>query len=1349
MANNCKTTGVGPNCSPPEVGDGEKYECLEKEIRRCQGVLNRCIGDARTTPMTTHTFGSVYSGWIIEGASAVASRMASIAGCYDGLNCDFEKCYCSDWSCGGFCIETVGRTGDPRKPKEKEGDEEQDEDEDDGPSISSLSVTSSTYERVIERVYGTHIVTGNVFWTSDKIATARNNVRLNRSTGLYENVATTRYFLTFALGLCAGEIQDVLRIWADDVLIYSRDYTSTSSLVNGATINGAELGIDPARPYNTTFGQIHVYTGGEDQSPSPIMGDGLAYRGLAYIIFENFDITQSGGRLPTFRIEVMRNVDETADPILTNDITHDTSVTLGAVPTDLLYVLPATNTALIGGAGSGASTGRPGMRVIAYDTLDEIRGVVPGQTITTTKFYDLKSVVPLNDKYLAVQSGDPTAQRPLSFLRNVSPSEMATFGISAGVNNHSTTAVANLALTPYASIFETMRTTPGTTSYVLFAASDTDLGLFTLNMATGAFAPFVMFNDITSGPISKVVRYREYGGLTTAVPTIGDYAAAFAMNAGRTAIEVKRLTLTHSEGLGYFDITQTPFSYSIPGTSWGNVTSGAVLKDVIRLSYLDAFLLSVYSNGGSYLILWKPSGVVWSSRVTSLPVAYSVGARMYDYPANDYAWIGTDNQVYSINLASGHVTQLSTPAVSCVGAQYYNPLEASILYISATYEISKLFLTHKRAAPQSLEAIVQDILIESGLEETEIDASALSNVTLVGYKANNNTTASSILQQMAILYGLSFYEQSGMIVAGLRARGAASTVGPDQYNGDRVDVKFIDSYSQLLSVSLTYNSRTNEYKDQTQSMRKTQFVRGTEFVSHIVNRAHGWPVVMSDTEARAVCERILFEDEIVPRSADVTVGPQFSTMSPGDLIYLDVDGTVITMEILTIVEDFMNMSRKLAAREIRPELFIEAASVIGVTDFSGRYTSDPLPKPVATTPLVFPVPPPAHAEVSVVAGKNAIMMIGTDDGSATFVSRDVYYVNGDGVTRFGGTQTKRTLVGTLVTPPISTISYFSADKTSEMVIRFSTTEIADYLTNYASTAALLLAPIEANMIIVGQEWIQYQTYEIAGDGLTVTFRGLHRGLRHTDDAIDNHTAGEMCALYVAGSIVEVKIPLRDEDDSTVEMGVVVSGDTPDTSTFTSVPLVAFNLKAPAAPTVRRGGGGASSRQVSFFIHHRSKTELDLPNDDRPLLTHLNGGNTWVAILKGPYDAALFKQHVQQIYEVTTTASEIVPADTTYIARFLRCIIDYSHPIGFDSVSPYTLTQQTTDGVNAYDGTFYFAVFTVDNVTVPNSDPVANGVPAGYDYIGRVQAYYYLAGEVPPLVTTSNYVGDIAHPVLES
>lgn len=1356
---NCKTTGIGPSCEPPEVGDGAKYDCLEQEIRRCKGVLNKCIGDARISPSTTHTFGYIFSGWVVEGASMIAARLASIAACYSSLNCNFRKCYCSDWSCGGFCLPEPGAIGPGKKPPKKENDDEpEDEDPDAGPQLTALSFTSSSYDRLIERVYGTHIVFGNIFWATEPRTAAVRDLVLNRDTGLYEVKLVNHHYIDFALGLCAGEIQDVVRIWADDVLIYSRDYTNAAALHNGVTLNSASFGIDLTRPYNPTYGSLTVHTGSEDQLVSPVMyaqeGEATpAYRGLAYIVFKNYDITSVTSRIPEFRVEVVRNV-SAAVPLIEEEVENNTTTTLGSLPTDILYIEPDTNTVQVGGNGSTASGGRPGLRVLTYSTLEQVRDVVPGQTLTSSNTYDLKCFVPYNDKFFVIQPTPDFNQRPTIYARNSAPAEMATFGIAAGADNHATTRVANLERSPYASHIGTMRTSVAVTELVMAACSGPDVGFYTINIATGQMLNLALFNDLTTGDIVRSVRWKEYTQLTTAVPRINDYLAVFAMHYGRHEIDVRRFNLYQSDTTPYFDDAVAPTRYTIPATAWGSRVSGAVLKDVIRIETLGSFLFHVATAGVNYMFLWNPTaGVVWSSTVAALPIAMSAGPRMYNYPTDNYVWIGSDNILYAIELASGNVQALTTTTpLNCVGAQYYNPHEASVTYISSGTEVSKYFMTHKRVAPQNLDDVIEDILLTAGLQPEEIDVSDLASTAIDGYKLNTATGTSSVLKQLGVLFGLYFYEQGGVLGVARRARGAATALTVDDVGvGDNEAFKFVkeDRYTELMSISLTYNSRAHDYIDQTQNLRKTQFIRGTEFVDNIVNQAYAWPVVMEDTAARIICERLLFEDELVPRVGEVILGPKYAYLSPGDLVAVEYDTNTLVMEVTSVIEDIVGLARKVRLVEIRPELFIENASIEGIVDYSGRYVGDPLERPFVATPILFPVPPPEYQTIGEAGAVNSIMMLGADD-SSTFVAKDYYYKTATGFLTLAGTQTKRTLKGALVVKPLPTQSKYSTDRTSEMVIRFDHTDVGAYLASKTKTE--LLADHTANLLFVGEEIIQFETVTLAGDGVTATFSGLHRGLRSTDDRIDNHNVGELCALYVEGSMVKMQINLRDETDSVIEIGIVTRGSTPDENTLQLMPITYYNRRAPMIPKVLRVGYGDSQRAVAFKATHRTLTYTDLTDDDRVSLTHFNRGLTYIAVLKAPYNETLFKQHVQQIYDMGNQLydTDLRPPDRTYIARFLQLDFNYDHPIITESTTPYTSAQQTQDGVNAYDGEFHFAVFTLDDSTNGDYRPLNAAVPDGFDFIGRVQGYYYPAGEKAPLLQSfQNGWGDHAIPVLES
>ena len=90
------------------------------------------------------------------------------------------------------------------------------------------------------------------------------------------------YSVSIAIALCEGEISRVGRVWAD----------------------GEEIARDDL--------DMRVYTGAADQMPDPKMeavegaGTVPAYRGTAYVVLEDLDLSQFGNRVPQFSFEVMR-----------------------------------------------------------------------------------------------------------------------------------------------------------------------------------------------------------------------------------------------------------------------------------------------------------------------------------------------------------------------------------------------------------------------------------------------------------------------------------------------------------------------------------------------------------------------------------------------------------------------------------------------------------------------------------------------------------------------------------------------------------------------------------------------------------------------------------------------------------------------------------------------------------------------------------------------------------------------------------------------------------------------------------------------------------------------------------
>jgi hypothetical protein len=197
-----------------------------------------------------------------------------------------------------------------------------------GPRIADLSFQTSTYGAAIPRVYATSIVAGNVFWLeNNQLKEVRTKKKSGGKGGPKTTTKTYAYYATFAVGLCEGEIAGVLRIWIGTNLIYNAGSTDAGTI---QASNAAAEG-------------FRVYTGSETQSADPRMQATLgvdntpAYRGLAYIVFDDLPLEKYGNSLQgaQVRVEVMQ-LGATYDYVATR---HD-------MPTSLQWQVAASNGSL-------------------------------------------------------------------------------------------------------------------------------------------------------------------------------------------------------------------------------------------------------------------------------------------------------------------------------------------------------------------------------------------------------------------------------------------------------------------------------------------------------------------------------------------------------------------------------------------------------------------------------------------------------------------------------------------------------------------------------------------------------------------------------------------------------------------------------------------------------------------------------------------------------------------------------------------------------------------------------------------------------------------------------------------
>lgn len=163
-----------------------------------------------------------------------------------------------------------------------------------GPRLDSLQVQASTEGAAIPEIAGRVRIAGQIIWATKfkEVATTttqRSGGGKGGGGGGGSVTSTTySYFANFAVGLCEGPIDRIGRIWAD-----------------GKALSLAGI-------------TMRVYRGTTSQSPDPLIegvegtGNAPAYRGTAYVVFDNLALEKFGNRLPQLTFEVFRRVSSTS-----------------------------------------------------------------------------------------------------------------------------------------------------------------------------------------------------------------------------------------------------------------------------------------------------------------------------------------------------------------------------------------------------------------------------------------------------------------------------------------------------------------------------------------------------------------------------------------------------------------------------------------------------------------------------------------------------------------------------------------------------------------------------------------------------------------------------------------------------------------------------------------------------------------------------------------------------------------------------------------------------------------------------------------------------------------------------
>ena len=145
-----------------------------------------------------------------------------------------------------------------------------------GPRLNALALQGAAEGSPMACVFGRARVTGQVIWAA-RFLEGRKSSSAGKGG---PRTVEYDYSLSFAVALCEGPVDGVGRVWAD------------------------------GQPMDLGGVTMRLHRGTDDQTPDPLIeaveGEAPAYRGTAYVVFEDLPLGPFGNRPPQLSFEVFR-----------------------------------------------------------------------------------------------------------------------------------------------------------------------------------------------------------------------------------------------------------------------------------------------------------------------------------------------------------------------------------------------------------------------------------------------------------------------------------------------------------------------------------------------------------------------------------------------------------------------------------------------------------------------------------------------------------------------------------------------------------------------------------------------------------------------------------------------------------------------------------------------------------------------------------------------------------------------------------------------------------------------------------------------------------------------------------
>ncbi len=961
-----------------------------------------------------------------------------------------------------------------------------------GPRLGDKTVTSSTYGVPIPIVYGTIRTAGNIIWAQE-IQEVRHVEKVGKGSSATSETFT--YYGNFALGLCEGIIDGVVRIWADGKLIYDITPPDTS---DAGTVPLGTLFARAIVSKETLSFRLH--TGSEDQLPDPLIesiegtANTPAFRGLAYLVFEDMPLADYGNRIPNITVEVTK---VGSDPLVTDDLL------ISSFGLATWFVDMQRRRAYAVGGGN--------LYIVDIDNL-VLAETIPLSGLSTATISAVHAVLPNTGNL--VMAGDIGSFThvfvELQYGTWTEVYQTPDLGVEVVWTNQGSNTAFGVGGDEYAFIY------------------------------TSANNHYIYRGGQTTAPPGIVVQNMGIQRETRATPKVNN-----GFTGGAWIIQ-SQLNGSDEDLMDFYDLEIPRNLSNILEASWPS-SAEPKLVTTITSTDIDAawtvfseygiftdrtdglpVIVAVGSTGTRRMFKLDAAGtVLWIS--DTLLITISGGERVQDSYVADgiYGW-KNGTTAYKIDLSDGTVIFTSGAYSSSANNAVYDSRTRLVFGIKTTATWQRSYIDRLLGSPTTLDVIVSDLCSRVDLDAADYNVTELASLSVPGYMlARNGMSARAGIEGLIGVYQVDGAEIDDILEFNTRGRSVSHTITEQDFAIEKGDIPqgFEEVRMQVVDLprelAISYMDPTNDYNNQTHRAKR---ISGPARTMQSSDKATMQVAAALDpTFAKQAAYKLLQAAWTERTTRTFHLPQEHIDWAPTDVVSVTLDdGRVARMRI---VEQGIGRNMLVTVTALEEDI-LDAASDVGADTGSG-----------IDVPTIR-----ADYILRLIPLRSPLLRDGDDNGRVTsqwyfFMAPQVpvgdfsvgylYKSDTGDAYELQATVTSQPTWG-FATDALGDTAYpWQTDEVNSVNIKLQNGSLSSVTQEqvYGLANAAALIPIDGS----DPEIIQFRDAVLEGDG-SYTLSGLMRGRRGTEPQTGNHgDGGTFVLLSTTGGIMSNALMNVDAD----------------------------------------------------------------------------------------------------------------------------------------------------------------------------------------------------------------------------